>query len=75
MSATSHGIKFTLRDDHLVLLLRDVDGVSILPPRETPYPVRLERLAADGTLRGSRDYASLNDFIEGRWTESDEILD
>ncbi|MBL9104178.1 MAG: hypothetical protein JNL82_24745 [Myxococcales bacterium] len=72
--STSHGIKFTLRDEHLVLLLRDADGVSIVPPRETEYSVRLERTALDGTPRGARDYASVDDFIDGVWTESDELI-
>lgn len=56
MSAVSQGAKFKVPDGHVVVLLRKAEGVSIVQPRETPYPVRLEVLAPDGTMRGSRDY-------------------
>jgi hypothetical protein len=74
MSAISHGAKFDLGDQHILVLLRDTHSVSIVSPRETPHPVRLEVLAPDGSLRGSRDYSSLDDLLEGRWVESDEVL-
>lgn len=74
MSAVSHGAKFKVPDGHVVVLLREAEGVSIVQPRETPYPVRLEVLAPDGTMRGSRDYSSLDDLIEGRWVESEEVM-
>lgn len=74
MSPPSHGIKFVLPDRHIVLLVRDAEGVAILPPRETPYPIRLEVHTANGGLLSAWDFTSFDAFVEGRWTESDEIL-
>jgi hypothetical protein len=74
MSTPSHGARFILHGQHIVLLIREARSVAIVPPRETPQPVRLEILAPDGTLRGTADYASLEDLIDGRWVDSDELL-
>lgn len=74
MSTPSHGIKFVLPGRHIVLYVRDAEGVSILAPRETPYPIRLEVLATNGALLSAWDYTSFDAFAEGRGSESDEVL-
>lgn len=57
------GAKFVLQGGHLLVLVRDVAGISMLAPRSQTAAVRLELRDRDGSVLHALAFDSLDELF------------